>query len=131
MNKSRILVVDDDANLSRLVSIMLEKTRLYEVKVENRSHNAFATAAAFKPDVILLDVDMPGLDGGDVAHLIRQDAALKSTPIVFFTSLISQAEAGGSMVSRGGENYLAKPVEPSALIRSLEALLSGPAAVSG
>lgn len=130
MNKTRILVVDDDVNLSRLVGIMLEKTRLYEVKVENRSHSAFATAAAFKPDVVLLDVDMPGMDGGDVARQIRADASLKDTPIIFFTSLVSQAEGGQAMVKRGGENFLAKPIDASVLVRCLESVLNQPDAVS-
>lgn len=130
MNKSKILVVDDDVNLSRLVGIMLEKTRLYEVKVENRSHRALASAMAFHPDLVLLDVDMPGIDGGDVARQMRANAALKDTPIIFFTSLVTRSDAEGSLFSRGGENFLAKPVEAGVLIRCLESILSGETAAS-
>lgn len=127
MNKTKILIVDDDAGLSKLVQIMLEKTRLYEARVENRSQNALRVARDFKPNLILLDVDMPGLDGGDVARQIRADSALQQTPVIFFTSIISRDEAGQGMVSRGGENFLAKPVDANVLIRSIESLLGSPA----
>jgi CheY-like chemotaxis protein len=123
MDKSKILIVDDDIGLSKLVQIVLEKTRLYQTRVENHSQNALAAASEFRPDVILLDVDMPGLDGGEVARQIRNNSSLRDTPIVFFTSLVSPSEAGQTMVSRGGENFLAKPVEASVLIRCLENLL--------
>ncbi|MEP6936695.1 MAG: response regulator [Chthoniobacterales bacterium] len=123
MNKSKILIIDDDPGLSKLVQITLEKTRLYEAKVENRSQNALRVAREFRPDLILLDVDMPGLDGGDVARLIRADSTLQQIPVVFFTSIISPDEAGQGMVSRGGENFLAKPVDANVLIRSIESLL--------
>jgi DNA-binding response OmpR family regulator len=123
MDKTRILIIDDDAALSKLVQIMLEKTRLYEAKVENRSFNALATAIAFQPDLILLDVDMPGLDGGDVARQIRDNSLLQNTPILFFTSLVAASEAGQTMVTRGGDNFLAKPVAPAVLIRCVEELL--------
>jgi DNA-binding response OmpR family regulator len=123
LDKTRLLIVDDDAHLSRFVKLMLEKTKAYEVRVENLSSHALAEAREFQPDLVLLDVDMPGLDGGDVARLLRADPALKQTPIIFFTSLISQDEAGRKMVSRGGEDYLAKPVEPMVLLESIESVL--------
>lgn len=122
--KSKILIVDDDANLSRLVQAMLAQTRLYEVQVENRSRQAFAVVKSFKPDLILLDVDMPGMDGGDVARQIRADDSVRATPIIFFTSLVSQSEAGKGLVDRGGDNFLAKPIDAPVLIRCIESVLS-------
>ena len=130
MDNIKILIIDDDAPLSKLVQIALDGTRLYETRVENRSHNALATARIFSPDLILLDVDMPGLDGGEVARLIRGDSSLRSIPIIFFTSLVSQSEAGGGMMSRGGENFLAKPVDSNVLIRSISNVLTEAASVS-
>ncbi len=124
MDKTKILIIDDDVGLSQLVQIMLDGTRLYETKVENRSNHALTSASEFRPDLILLDVDMPGLDGGDVARQIRDDSLLRQTPIIFFTSLVSQSEAGQAMLSRGGENFLAKPVDPSVLIRCIESVLT-------
>lgn len=123
MNRSKILVVDDDPRLSHLVKAILEKTGLYEVREENRSSAAFATARALEPDMILLDVDMPGKDGGDVARELQADPILSRKPILFFTSLISQAEAGKGEVERGGMLFLAKPVEAGVLIETVGRIL--------
>ena len=91
MPKSRILIVDDEPNLSGLVRLFLEKTQRFEVRVENRSALALSAAREFRPDMILLDVNMPGKDGGDVAREIQADPVLGSVPIIFCTSLISRA----------------------------------------
>jgi DNA-binding response OmpR family regulator len=127
MTFPRILVVDDDPNLSDLVRFFLEKTKRFEVRVENRSALAFAAAREFHPDLILLDIDMPGKDGGEVAREIATDATLRGVPILFFTSLISRAEAGGHEVLRGGQRYLAKPVDPAVLIAAVDRMLTGEA----
>lgn len=123
-DKSKILIVDDDVNLSRLVEAVLAKTRLYDVQVENRSRQTLAVVQAFKPDLILLDVDMPGMDGGDVARQIRADDFVRETPIIFFTSLMSQSEGGQGLVDRGGDHFLAKPIDAAVLIRCIESVLS-------
>ncbi|MDP9099996.1 MAG: response regulator [Verrucomicrobiota bacterium] len=124
MNKKKILIVDDDVALSKLVKITLDETQRYETKIENHSSRALACTREFEPHLILLDVDMPGLDGGDVSRQIRSNASLRYTPILFFTSLVSQSEAGHGMVSRGGENFLAKPIDPTVLAQTIDNLLT-------
>ena len=124
MTKSRILVVDDEPNLSGLVRLFLEKTQRFEVRVENRSALALAAAREFRPDMILLDVDMPGKDGGEVSREIQADPALRGVPILFFTSLISRAEAGERETVRGGMRFLAKPVNPKILIDTVDRILA-------
>src|SRR2546425_8338770 len=91
--KQRILVVDDFVSLTTLVKVALEKTGRYEVCEQNDSTEALSSARAFHPDLILLDVDMPELDGGSVAEQIRSDRFLKHVPVVFPTGLISDREA--------------------------------------
>ena len=125
MTKSRILVVDDEPNLSGLVRLFLEKTQRFEVRVENRSALALSSAREFRPHLILLDVDMPGKDGGDVAREIQAEPALCSVPILFLTSLVSTAEAGNSEIVRGGMRFLAKPVNPKILIDTVDRMLVG------
>lgn len=129
MDKARILIVDDDVHVSQLVAIMLEKTRLYTTTLENRPHCALRTACNFKPELVLLDVDMPGLDGGEVAQQFRAHPDLRNVPIIFFTSLVSPGEAHRAMVIRGGERFLSKPVDAAVLIRSIEGVLSAAPAV--
>ena len=125
MNKPKILVVDDDPKLSRLVKAILEKTCDYEVQEENRPSAALATASAFVPDMFLLDINMPGKDGGEIARELRADPLLCEKPVLFFTSLISHEEAGKHEVERGGMRFLAKPLDPAALVASVGRILRG------
>ena len=94
MDTKRILIIDDEASFTRMVRINLEKCGEYEVKEENRAGYALATAREFKPDLILLDVIMPAMDGGDVAALIKKDRQLQHVPIIFLTATVSPGEAG-------------------------------------
>jgi DNA-binding response OmpR family regulator len=124
MIKSRILVVDDEPNLSDLVRFFLEKTQRYDVRVVNRSAQALAAAREFQPHLILLDVDMPGKDGGDVAKEINADRVLCGTPVLFLTSLVSRADTKDGVAIRGGMRFLPKPVDATALVQTVDALLA-------
>ena len=124
MNKTRILAVDDEPNLSDLVRLFLEKTKRFEVRTENRPGNVLAVAREFRPEMILLDVDMPGQDGGEVAREIEADPILRGIPVLFFTSLISAQEAGDRIVMRGGMRFLAKPLNPKVLINIIDQVMA-------
>ena len=124
MNKTRILVVDDEPNLSDLVRLFLVKTKRFEVRVENRPGNVLAAAREFRPELVLLDVDMPGQDGGEVARAIEADPVLSGTSILFFTSLISSVEAGDRITMRGGMRFLAKPLNPKILIGVIDQVMA-------
>lgn len=124
MIKSRILVVDDEPSLSDLVRFFLEKTKRYEVRVVNRSAQAHAAAREFQPDLVLLDIDMPGKDGGEVAYEINADPLLHGTPVLFLTSLVSRTDTKGELTLRGGMRYLSKPVDPAALVATVDRVLA-------
>jgi DNA-binding response OmpR family regulator len=130
MNKQRILVVDDEPKVSDLVRMFLERTKRFEVRVENRSANAMTAVREFRPDMVLLDVDMPGKDGGVVASEIKAQPATQKLPILFLTSLVSRAEAGERETVRGGMRFLAKPLDPKVLIETVDRILSEPAAAA-
>jgi len=114
--KKRILIIDDAASFARIVKLNLEKTGTFEVRVENKAAYAVASAREFKPDLILLDVIMPAMDGGDVANQIKRDRNLKGTPVIFLTATVSKREAGDVGLNSGGELFLAKPISVEALI---------------
>src|SRR6266513_5033547 len=80
--KRRILIVDDNREITRLVKILLEKTGRYLVLEENDAANAHQSAQNFKADLILLDIMMPETDGGEVAAQIEADPELQRTPII-------------------------------------------------
>jgi DNA-binding response OmpR family regulator len=118
MVKSKILVVDDDPKLSRLVATILDRVGGYDVFEENRPFAVLATARQFRPDLILLDVDMPGKDGGTISREMAGDVALSKVPVLFVTSLISSSESG----THNGARYLAKPVNPQLLLDTVRGL---------
>jgi CheY-like chemotaxis protein len=113
--KKRILVVDDRASDSGLVKLYLERTNDYVVREENNARAALATAEQFRPQLILLDVMMPGMDGGALAACFQASPKLKGVPIVFLTALVTKGEvaAGGGRV--GSYPFLAKPIVLSEL----------------
>jgi CheY-like chemotaxis protein len=116
MSKRRVLIVDDDANLSRLAGMILENSGQYEVMIVNESARALAAAGQFRPNLMLLDVDMPGKSGGDLAREAANDLHLRDIPILFLTGLVNHEEAGTCPMESGGMRFLAKPVEPALLL---------------
>ena len=117
--KKRILIVDDEVSFARMVKLNLEKTGAFEVRAENKASYALSAAREFKPDLIILDVIMPGMDGGDVSNQIKRDRKLKETPIIFLTATVSKREAGDVGLNSGGELFLAKPVTVENLIQCI------------
>ena len=113
------MIVDDDVNLSRLSGMILENSGQYEVMIVNESARALPAALQFRPAVMLLDVDMPGKSGGDIAREAAQDSRLREIPILFLTGLVSREEAGEGLLESGGMRFLAKPVEPALLLATV------------
>jgi DNA-binding response OmpR family regulator len=123
MSKRRVLVVDDDVNLSRLAGMILENSGRYEVLIVNQSTRAMAAAIQFQPEVMLLDIDMPGKDGGDLSREAAMDARLRNVPILFLTGLVRREETTDGPIESGGMQFLAKPVDPAQLLAAIGTLL--------
>jgi len=123
MNPKRILIIDDEAGFTKLVKLNLERTGEYIVQEENDAEKAVATAREFMPDLILLDIVMPKVDGGDIAFKIKEDYAFKKTHIIFLTALVTDKEASSSNLM-GGFPFLAKPIGLDKLIECLEKYLN-------
>ncbi|MEO7810979.1 MAG: response regulator [Usitatibacter sp.] len=107
--KKRILVVDDQPDITRLLKRGLEETNDYAVREENDSKAALSAAEDFKPDLILMDLMMPDIDGGELAAAFRENAVLKGVPIVFLSAAITREEAVEREGHSGGWPILAKP----------------------
>ena len=122
MSKRRVLIVDDDTNLSRLSGMILENSGKYEVMIVNESARALSAAIEFRAEVMLLDVDMPGLSGGDLASEAAGDSRLRDVPILFLTGLLSHEDTGSGPIESGGHQFLAKPVDPEQLLACMESL---------
>ena len=109
-NKKRILLVDDEPSVTNVVRLMLERTNSYVVQTENTSEHLLSTAKNFNPDLIVMDVMMPGCDGGTMAGRLKENPSLSGVPIVFLTGSVTRKEVndGGGYI--GGLRFLAKPV---------------------
>jgi CheY-like chemotaxis protein len=118
--KKRILIVDDESGFTRLLKLTLEKTGRYLVREQNDGTLARETAREFRPDLILLDIVMPKIDGGDVASQLKADPSLKATKIVFLTAIVSKKEATQGSGLIGGFPFLSKPVSLDALRACIE-----------
>lgn len=116
-----ILIVDDEPAILDLVRFTLEDA---EVRVVEASDGveALALARRVRPDLILLDVHMPRLDGLEACRQIRRDPALAQTPIVMLTAAGQEADRARGREA-GADEYLTKPFSPLALLALVEALV--------
>jgi CheY-like chemotaxis protein len=121
MAKKRILVVDDEKSFTTLLKLNLEETGNYEVRVENWAEDAFTAAREFKPDLILLDIIMPRLPGGNVAAQMSEDPVLKDIPIVFLTAAVRRHQVEDHEGVICDHPCLAKPASLEEVIEAIEA----------
>jgi pilus assembly protein CpaE len=118
----KILIVDDDIDTLRLVGLMLERQG-YEIAVATRGDQALKKAALVRPDLILLDIMMPEMDGYEVTRRLRMHADLALIPIIMFTakSMVDDKVAG---FEAGADDYITKPTHPVELTAHVRAVLS-------
>lgn len=121
MMRKRILVVDDSAHATQLIERLLGGTGAYDVLAENNAKAAIQTARAFRPDLIILDVVMPEMDGPEIALALRGDEQLKDIPVVLLTSLISKDEPAAPDKLFSGFSLLGKPPRLEELVAYIEA----------
>ena len=121
MEKKKVLIIDDEKGFTDLVKDVLEGTGRFQVQTENASNRGIYAVRMFKPDLILLDVLMPGMDGAEVAEQIRMDKTGKNIPIVFVSALFNHRQER----MLGSEILLSKPIHLSELITCVEKNLSG------
>jgi DNA-binding response OmpR family regulator len=121
--KKRILMVDDEPALTRMVKLNLERTGNYEVRTENQGRMAVPAAKEFKPDLILLDVMMPDMGGDEVSILLKEDEELSKIKFIFMTAIVTRAETDAMGSNIGGNEFLAKPVRTDELIAAIERVL--------
>src|ERR1700735_137912 len=95
MPKTKVLVVDDDRAITSVVKRMLERIGLYEVREENLADNALRAAQEFLPNIVLLDWQMPIMDGAEVAIQILAEPDFSRVPIVFITAFGQRARKFG------------------------------------
>ena len=118
--RHKILVVDDAISIGQVLKSGLEMHG-FDVRYESRSTAAITACLDFRPDLIVLDVDMPVKDGGQVASELQSHPTLCRTPVIFLTSLVSKDESAKRNAS--GEILLSKPIPIAELAARIRAVL--------
>ncbi len=127
MRQSRVLVVDDEPDIVEMLKMALE--RQFEVIIAYDGTEGLTKAREDKPDAIVLDIMMPGMDGFAVCRELKKDSTTLSIPILILTSVgdyfgrTKYPKMGGMEIE--AEDFLSKPVDPNVLLRRVAALLPG------
>ncbi len=119
---TKVLVVDDEAPIRLLCRVNLEADGMSVLEAEN-GEQGLALAREYRPDVILLDVMMPGLDGWQVARALLEQPSTAGIPIVFLTARAESRDYSRGL-DLGGVEYMTKPFNPLELGRLLRDLLT-------
>jgi CheY-like chemotaxis protein len=123
MSRPRILVVDDDEAVLSFWQAKLAAR--YEVLTSSSPESVLAMARREKPQLILCDVDMPDVDGGDISSALFADEELRGIPVLFLTGLVGPAELKRLSGQLGGRAAVSKSEPVEAIVARIESLLAG------
>jgi CheY-like chemotaxis protein len=113
-----VLVVDDNPDLLALVAESLRKLGRFTVVTAQDGIQGLERYFEVRPDCVVIDVKMPGLDGYQLARALRGDPASRATPLVILSALVQERDRLAGLLS-GGDEYLVKPVSPLDLVHTV------------
>jgi CheY-like chemotaxis protein len=114
MDIKRVLMVDDDPSILMIAQISLSKVGKWTVETVDSGKKALDLLPDYKPDVILLDVMMPGMDGPTMFKKLQEDTVLCNTPVIFMTAKVQTTEVEG-YCKLGAAGVISKPFDPMTL----------------
>lgn len=121
MEKIKIMVVEDEAPIQELLQFNLERNK-YRVKVVDSGEEAISEAVQFQPDLILLDIMLPGADGLEVCKQLKANPKTERIPIIMLTALCEEADIVTGL-ELGADDYITKPFSPRVLLARVKAAL--------
>jgi DNA-binding response OmpR family regulator len=120
----RVVVADDDADIRALVAISAKRAGFDVVASVEDGDKAWLAIQEHVPDLVILDVAMPGMTGLEVCKLVRADARLSETPVLLLSAAVDEVSRAAGEAA-GAQDYLAKPFSPRALVAWLTNEFSG------
>ena len=117
----KIMLVEDATDIQLVAKIALEKTGGFVVEVCSSGAEALEKAEAFGPDLLLLDVMMPGMDGPETLRSLRKIPSIEKTPVIFMTAKVQPQEIA-QYVELGALNVIAKPFDPMSLAKTVRTM---------
>ncbi|MBN1522769.1 MAG: response regulator [Candidatus Aureabacteria bacterium] len=122
--KKQILIVDDDDSLRKMLKMRLTFSQYKVLEAEN-GEEAFEVINNSKPDLILLDIAMPDMDGYEVCKILKDNPETRDIPIVFLTAIGGNIENKLQSLMVGGVDYIQKPFDGNDLMKRIEKILYG------
>ncbi len=122
MDINRVLLVDDDSSIRRIGELSLKKIGGFETFLASSGAEGLQMAATSRPDVILLDVMMPGMDGPATLEKLRTDPKTASIPVIFLTAKVQESDRQ-RYLALGAAGTIPKPFDPMTLHIQVRALL--------
>jgi CheY-like chemotaxis protein len=122
-DQPRILVVDDDPAVTELLELKLDA--LFEVHTTNDPREVQALARTLKPQAVVCDIDMPGMDGGDVCRRLGEDPQTKHIPVLYLTSMVSNEEVAALDGEVGGRPGISKSAPVQDIAWRITQLIAG------
>ncbi len=123
----RVLVVEDDPDIQKVVRMSLKMRGVAQIEMVETGPDCLARLATFTPDVILLDVMMPHVDGFETCRRLKENPATSAIPVVFLTARAQKADRDRGL-QLGALGYVIKPFDPMTLHDQIVALLRGKSA---
>ena len=120
----KVLIVDDEADIRRIGGLSLQSVGGWEVWLAESGAEAMETAKSHNPDLILMDMMMPEMDGLTVLRQIRKDPELESTPVIFMTAKVQRDEVA-RYLEAGAAGVVEKPFDPMTLPDEIRRILNG------
>ncbi|MDO8932656.1 MAG: response regulator [Rhodocyclaceae bacterium] len=121
---AQVLVVEDTPANMKLVSMLLGKAG-YRVLQANNAGDGIALAREYAPDLILMDIQLPGMDGLEATRLLKQDAATRSIRVIALTAFAMKGDEE-KMMAAGCDGYIAKPIQYRSFLDTVERMLASP-----
>jgi len=125
-----VLLVDDDTNITYLTQVALEQLTDWHIETAESGEEALTKIGASKPDLVLLDIMMPGMNGVTVFTKLRANPALASTHILFMTAKVQSQEID-QYLKLGVDGVIIKPFDPLALPDEIERIITGAERLTG
>jgi len=122
--ETNVLIVEDDEGTGAMIETVLARTGYPTRRARNRREIAVGLAAKPMPDLILLDVILPDVNGFDLLNRVRQHPALRHIPVLILTSLSDRKQIAKGL-GLGADGYVTKPALPSTLIDAVQAIVAG------
>lgn len=117
---AKILLIDDEVDFTELLAANLEESG-YEVRQINDPTRTIQEALEFRPDICIIDLVMPRMDGGDVVNALKSDPVLSNTPVLMLTALVEESvENPGELQMKGGLAFVSKTSDLEVIINAIQ-----------